>query len=734
MINRCFLLVALVFVSLPVLAQSSASDAPLKIRPAATFSAQGDGILPGPDANDALTDEQLARRISRLYDRQATLLQSFADGNIASYTGQLDALVVDLQLLAQRPGVLYDSRFREVYSSVLTEQERFYGEAALDRGDVFLVRAAGITAVEDGFDLGAPLLEHVTIPNLGTYTSAFPMELNPKVENYIQFLVNRPNHTGRLRSRAETYFPMVERILEEEGVPDELKYLAMIESALNPVAQSHAGAAGMWQFIRATGRAYGLESGSEVDLRLDPEIATRAAARHLRDLHDRFGDWQLALAGYNCNPAVIARAVRRFEERTGRRATFWDIDGAIPRETRAYVPMFIATSLVMSNPDAYGVPSVEPGPQFSFDRIPVRGGTRLSTIARVLDVDESVLRALNPSLKQGRMPSGNATETLRIPVGFHSQFAEQLEPLAPENVSSQYAAETVSFGARRNRPLAPQDRMDALVAVATRQQARREADSPIRRRDAVPAYASATPPEVAQFQARQAREQRAQEVAAPPTPEVILVAQAAPAPRVVERAPEPAPARMAPVVEAPAPPPARPSAAAIEAAGGLIAPALVAYARKVPVEPEVQTPSPAPAPVTIVQPQVPIRTASTSSERRVATTHRVQSGEGLMAIGRQYGVTAAQIREWNNLRGDGISVGQTLRISADGATRSATSTRSAAPSNRTHRVSSGEHLTSIARRYGVTVRQIMEWNSLSGETIRVGQSLVVGRATATARG
>lgn len=640
-----------------VRAQSARTDT-APVRRASTLPTSADERLPGFVPTDSISDEELARRIALFYRRQADLVQADADGNADRYAVLLDDLVADIQLAAQRPGALLEPRFREVYSSVLTEYERFYQRPALDRGDVYAVRVAGIDAVENGFDQGAPLLDHVTLPDLGSFAATIPMDVNPSVERYLQFLLNRPSHVQRLRTRADTYFPMIERVLAEEGVPDELKYLAMIESALNPVAQSHAGAAGMWQFIRATGGAYGLRAESEIDDRLDPEAATRAAARHLRDLYDRFGDWQLALAGYNCNPAVIARGVRRFEEESGRRATFWDIDHVIPRETRAYVPMFIATSLILSNPDAYDLPAYEPGATYTFDRIPVAGGTRLAEVARIIDVDEAVLRALNPSLRRGRVPEVRVPHMIRIPVGHYAEHAASLDRLAPLEANGQrFAAETVAFGTRSVRPLAPQDHNEAMLALAVRRETRRAPQTPARpvvREAPVARYAAATPPEPTP----------APEAA----PEAVLVAQVDPAPEAEEEA---EPARIEP-------------------------------------EPE---------------PQIPVRVVSAPAERPTApTVHRVQRGEYLLSIARQYGLTLDQLKAMNGLTSDTVRPGQRLRVSGDVPARAAASAPSPARPT-THRVQRGEHLTGIARRYGVTVRQLQEWNGLDSDVVRVGQQL-----------
>lgn len=600
------------FLATPVFAQSPASDAALQSLPSQPVAVGMDALPLDPVAPDSLTGEQLARRIARLYSRQAELIETEATGDRQRYESLLEGLVRDVQLLAERPGVTNQPRFREVYTSVLTEYEQYYDETAIDRGEIYPFLADAFQSI-DGIDIDGPLLEHVTLPVLeNAYTTVFPMEMNRHVQSYIAFLQRSRGHVSRLRSRADTYFPMVERILAEEGVPDELKYLAMVESALNPRAQSHAGAAGMWQFIRATGRAYGLRAQSDVDDRLNPEKATRAAARHLRDLHERFGDWQLALAGYNCNPARIQREITRAEARLGRRATFWDIYDNIPRETRGYVPMYIATSIVLSNPDAFGLPDAEPGPRYVYDTIPVEGGTSLANIASVLDVNVEVIRALNPSLRRNRIPDQRDPWMLRIPMGYYNEHATALDRFAPRSAqgSALYAAQTVNYGTRAFRPIAAGDGDRALIASTST----RRTSTPVSR-------TSSTPP------------------AEPPTP-VRTVADVA-----AESAPAAAPSR-----------------------------------------PRTQT-------------------------------HRVRRGETLSGIAGRYGVTVRQIMNANSLRSTNIRSGQRLRI--DGAA----STARPGPQTIRHRVTRGQTLSGIARRYGVTTRQIMNWNNLRSTNIRIGQRL-----------
>lgn len=275
-------------------------------------------------------------------------------------------------------------------------------------------------------------------------TSAVAMPVNSRVEQSIAYLTEQPDrHVNHWRRRAGTYFPMIEHILEEEGVPEELKYLATIESGLKPRAKSRAAAVGLWQFVASTGRSYGLGVTARVDERRDPEKATRAAARHLRDLYERFADWHLALAAYNCGAGCVEGALR---ESGAAETTFWEIYEHLPRETRGYVPMFIAATLVASNPEGYDLASVDPGPAYAYDRVPVREALTLGRVAEWAGTSVDRLRALNPELKGRRLPASGEPYPLRLPHGaYEAHFAANYDGPVGEVASVRYEPE----GARK---------------------------------------------------------------------------------------------------------------------------------------------------------------------------------------------------------------------------------------------------------------------------------------------
>jgi membrane-bound lytic murein transglycosylase D len=395
-------------------------------------------------------ESTLERRLARLYDYRAQILR--VQGQSRTRTGAiLDLAMADLvALLRSEPSALENERFRRVYRALTSAYERYHGHQRdsllAAQGEVFASRAQLFAALDAE---GAPLLEDLSPAEAAEaketrrkITSAVAMPVNGLVEQSIAYLTKQPDrYVNNWRRRAGTYFPMIEHILEEEGVPEELKYLAMIESGLNPRARSWAAAVGLWQFIASTGRAYDLDVTARVDERRDPEKATRAAARHLRDLYERFDDWHLALAAYNCGAGCVEGAVR--EEGT-EGATFWDIHEHLPRETRGYVPMFVAATLVASNPEGYDLASVDPGPAYAYDRVPVREALTLGRVAEWAETSVDRLRALNPELKGSRLPAGGEPYSLRLPHGaYEAHFAENYDGPVGEVASVRYEPEGV---------------------------------------------------------------------------------------------------------------------------------------------------------------------------------------------------------------------------------------------------------------------------------------------------
>jgi membrane-bound lytic murein transglycosylase D len=448
----CLAAVLLAPAALAQRAPAPSSHQALQARPAAQ--------LPAPPAaqwiqdflpeGEALSDADLARRLARLYGRQAEILSAVAEGDENGVEELLAGTMRDLRQLAVRPGVAEQPRFRELYRSVLTEYERFHGPSpalALEQGDVYEIREAMFAALDNVHN---PLLEDVNLPT--SVMATFPMTINRAVENQLRFYLRNNRHVARVRQRAETYFPMFEQILAEEGVPDELKYLAVIESALNPVAHSWAGASGMWQFIPSTGRHSGLVVTRELDERLDPERATRAAARHLVELYGMFGDWQLAIAGYNMNPYRLKRYVDAETQRLGRPATYWDVFEMIPRETRGYIPSFIAVALIMSNPDAFNLGPAEAGPRYEFDVIPVRGGTSLAALAGRAGTDIRTLQALNPGLRNSAVPDWADGYEVRLPAGHYARYQRDLVAMTRQRADA--PARTVAYAGSNRRLIA----------------------------------------------------------------------------------------------------------------------------------------------------------------------------------------------------------------------------------------------------------------------------------------
>jgi membrane-bound lytic murein transglycosylase D len=262
-------------------------------------------------------------------------------------------------------------------------------------------------------------------------TSTLPLVVNDAVLGYIDYFAGRGHKTieGGLE-RAGKYQAMISRILSEEGIPQELIRVAQAESGFLPRAVSRAAAKGMWQFVKFRGNEYGLMQTPYSDDRLDPEKATRAAARHLHDLYSEFGDWYLAMAAYNSGPGAIEKAV----ERTGY-ADFWELRArrAIPVETSNYVPIILAMTIMAKNAAAYGLDQITPDAPLEYDTIRTVSPTSLALVADLSDTPIPVMQQLNPALLRNVAPG---EFDLRVPRGMAEQVATALDLVPAERRAS----------------------------------------------------------------------------------------------------------------------------------------------------------------------------------------------------------------------------------------------------------------------------------------------------------
>ncbi|MCH5243986.1 MAG: LysM peptidoglycan-binding domain-containing protein [Lentimicrobiaceae bacterium] len=269
--------------------------------------------------------------------------------------------------------------------------------------------------------------DSVYIARLNGLSDHFVVKLpyNQKVKNYIDVYVNkRRQQINVMLALSQYYFPIFEQAMERNGVPQELKYLAIIESALNPRAVSKVGASGSWQFMYQTGRMYNLKIDQHVDERFDPEKASDAAARYLKDLYDNFGDWILAIAAYNCGPGNVNRAIRRAQGKTD----FWQIYPFLPRETRGYVPAFIGATYIMNYYKEYGFEAPSSIPLLT-DTLMVDKDLSLGVVAEKLNIPLQVLRDLNPQYRRDVIPGNTDYYSLRLPVNFTIKFMENEEDI-----------------------------------------------------------------------------------------------------------------------------------------------------------------------------------------------------------------------------------------------------------------------------------------------------------------
>jgi membrane-bound lytic murein transglycosylase D len=256
----------------------------------------------------------------------------------------------------------------------------------------------------------------------------FNIEYNPSLESVIKsYLKNRRKTMGRLIALSEYYFPMFEEALDKHDLPLEIKYLAIVESALNPTARSRVGAKGLWQFMFTTGKLFGLEVNSYVDERTDPLMATEAACLYLKSLNETFNDWDLALAAYNSGPGNVSKAIRR----SGGKTNYWNIRHNLPRETAGYLPAFLATMYIFEYAEEHGFKRTEfTIPYVATDTIKVKKPITLDQVSRLTNVHIDELTFLNPSYKLGIIPVIKDEDyVLRLPLDALGKFVSNEEAI-----------------------------------------------------------------------------------------------------------------------------------------------------------------------------------------------------------------------------------------------------------------------------------------------------------------
>lgn len=281
-----------------------------------------------------------------------------------------------------------------------------------------------------------PCDDSIYLARIDSIQSGIPLSYNGIVRNYIEmYTVKKRLHVANMLGLAEYYFPIFEEALDAECMPLELKYLPVIESALNPRAFSVAGASGLWQFMYSTGKMYKLEISSFVDERRDPVLSTKAAVRYLKDLYGTYEDWILVIAAYNCGPGNVNKAIRR----SGGKKNYWDIYYNLPKETRGYVPAFIAANYVFSYYKEHGIFPLRSNLPPMCDSIMVEDALHFEQIAAKLDLSVEELRDLNPQYRADVIPAGyGRSYALHMPYNYVSEFIDNQDSIFACNRSKYF--------------------------------------------------------------------------------------------------------------------------------------------------------------------------------------------------------------------------------------------------------------------------------------------------------
>jgi membrane-bound lytic murein transglycosylase D len=372
-----------------------------------------------PQVPQALAVDPVADLIARVEKEYQAGQDNYQAGHLEAAKQNFDSAFN--QLLGSGFDLKSDDRLEQELDHIL-DGINGLEVAALQQGDGFAEQKSEPAPIDEANELTPAVDQNVKAKaeaELKNTHSDLPLVMTDQVAGYINYFSNRGRGTlEHALARSGRYEDMIHRVLREQGVPQELIYLAQAESGFHPLAVSRAGARGMWQFMGSRAKGYGLERSWWVDDRQDPEKATRAAAHHLKDLYNEFGDWYLAMAAYNSGPGTVQSAVKR----TGY-ADFWELyrRNVLPKETRNYVPIIVAVTIMAKNPTQYGLESVIKDKPIPYDTVKIDYPIDLRLAAECVDATAEDLSDLNPSLLRMTTPKDSGFE-LHLPAGTADKF------------------------------------------------------------------------------------------------------------------------------------------------------------------------------------------------------------------------------------------------------------------------------------------------------------------------
>lgn len=532
--------------------------------------------------------------------------------------------------------------------------------------------------------------------------SPFNIEYNQGLENIIKsFLKNRKRSYERLMAISEYYFPMFEAALAKYDVPLEIKYLAVVESALNPHAKSRVGATGLWQFMFATGKQYNLDVSSYIDERSDPLKATEAACQYLSNMYKIFGDWDLVLASYNAGPGNVSKAIRR----SGGQQNYWNIRKNLPKETQGYVPAFLATMYIYEYHKEHGIePKRAAISYFATDTVMVKREMSFKQISDLLDIPEAQIKLLNPGYKLDVIPSVKGkNHYLRLPVPKIAVFTSNEDKIYAYAQIEEDKREKPYFSRKTTSPTGNTTET-AIASTEARSPYVDYSEEPeivkgskivtktkyhtVRKGDNIGEISQKYGVTVSEIKKWNRLKNNNVMLGA----KLKIQTNERVATTVVKKTPKPA-AKTKDTTET----------------------AIAAVEKQEAKTKEVAADD------------------TENKEDEKSEFYVVQKGDNLNSIARKYGVTVAEIKEWNNLEDTNVLSGSKLKLIPNEnapviETKAEKAQQQIASSAKVHQylVQKGDSLFSIAKKYpGVTVENIKKWNDISSENIKPGMKLKI---------